>query len=69
MDVREIPSNEEKLLAFDRVTSKVMIGITRMKGIFEVISREVKSLCDEAKTRVRVGYAYSEEFEVKTGVH
>ena len=27
------------------------------------------SLCDGAKTRVRVGSAYSEEFEVKVGVH
>ena len=27
------------------------------------------SLCDGAKTRVRVGSAYSEEFEVNVGVH
>ena len=31
--------------------------------------RAVKSLYDGAKTRVRVGFAYSEEFEVKVGVH
>ena len=27
------------------------------------------SLYDDAKTRVKVGSAYSEEFEVKVGVH
>ena len=27
------------------------------------------SLCDGANTRVRVGSAYSEEFEVRGGVH
>ena len=31
--------------------------------------REVISLYDGAKTRVRVGSAYSEEFKVKVGVH
>ena len=35
----------------------------------EVIVRAVMSLYDGAKTRVRVGSAYSEEFEVKVGVH
>ena len=30
---------------------------------------EVMSLYDGAKTRVRVGSAYSEEFEVKIGVY
>ena len=41
----------------------------RKKGLFEVIVRAVMSLYDGAKTRVRVGSAYSEEFEVKDGVH
>ena len=31
--------------------------------------RAVMSLYDGAKTRVRVGSAYSEEFQVKVGVH
>ena len=31
--------------------------------------REVMSLYNGAKTRVRVAFAYSEEFEVKVGVH
>ena len=41
----------------------------RKKGLFEVIVRAVMSLYDGAKTRVRVGSAYSEEFEVNVGVH
>ena len=41
----------------------------RKKGLSEVIVRAVMSLYDGAKTRVRVGSAYSEEFEIKAGVH
>ena len=41
----------------------------RKKGLSEVIVRAVISLYDGAKTRARVGSAYSEEFEVKVGVH
>ena len=41
----------------------------RKKGLSEVIVRAVMSLYDGAKTRVRVGSGYSEEFEVKVGVH
>ena len=41
----------------------------RKKGLSEVIVRAVMSLYDSVKTRVRVGPAYSEEFEVKVGVH
>ena len=41
----------------------------RKKGLSEVMIREVMSMYDGAKTRVRVGSAYSEEFEVKVGVH
>ena len=52
--------------AFDRVPRKVMEWAMRKK---EVIVRAVMSLYDGAKTRVRVGSAYSEEFEVKVGVH
>ena len=55
--------------AFDRVPRKVMEWAMRKKGLSEVIVREVMSLYDGAKTRVRVGSAYSEEFEVKVGVH
>ena len=41
----------------------------RTKGLSELIVRAVMSLYDGAKTRVTVGSAYSEEFEVKVGVH
>ena len=41
----------------------------RKKGISEVMVRAVMSLYDSTKTRVRVGSAYSEEFEVKVNVH
>ena len=41
----------------------------RKKGLSEAMIRVVMSLYDGAKTRVRVGSAYSEKFEVKVGVH
>ena len=41
----------------------------RKKGLSEVMVRAVMSLCDGAKTRVRMGSAYSEKFEVKIDVH
>ena len=55
--------------AFDRVPRKVMEWAMRKKGQSEVMVRAVMSLYEGAKTRVRVGSAYSEEFEVKVGVH
>ena len=55
--------------AFDRVPRKVMKWAMRKKGLSKVVVRAVMSLYDGAKTRVRVGSAYSEEFEVKVGVH
>ena len=41
----------------------------RKNGLSEVMVRAVVSLYCGAKTRVRVGPAYSEKFEVKVGVH
>ena len=41
----------------------------RKKELSEVMVWAAMSLYDVAKTRVRVGSAYSEEFEVKAGVH
>ena len=55
--------------AFDKVPRKVMEWPVRKKGLSEVIVRAVESWYDGAKTRVRVGSSYSEEFEVKVGVH
>ena len=48
---------------------KVLEWATRKKGLSEAMIRVVMSLYDGAKTRVRVGSAYSEKFEVKVGVH
>ena len=55
--------------AFDRVPRKVMEWAMRKKGLSEAIVWAVMNLYDGAKTRVMVGSAYSEEFEVKVGVH
>ena len=41
----------------------------RKKGPSKVMVRAVMSLYDGAKRRVRVRSAYSEEFEIKVGVH
>ena len=41
----------------------------RKKGLSEIMVRAVMSLYDGAKTRVRVGSVYSQEFGVKVGVH
>ena len=55
--------------AFNRVPRKVMEWAMRKKGLSEEMARAVMSLYDGAKLRVRVGSAYSEEFEVNIGVH
>ena len=55
--------------AFDRMPRKVMKWAMRKKSLSEVMIREVISLYDGAKTRVRVGSSYSEELEVKVGIH
>ena len=53
--------------AFDRVPRKVMEWAMRKKGIPQVLVRSVMSLYEGAKTRVRVDFEMSEEFEVKVG--
>ena len=53
--------------AFDRVARKVLEWATGKKGMPEVLVGSVISLCEGAKTRVRVDYELSEEFEVKVG--
>ena len=55
--------------ALDKAPRKVMDRAIRKKGLSKVIVRAVMSLYDGAKTRVRVGSAYSKEFQVKVGVH
>ena len=55
--------------AFNSVPRKVIKWAMRMKSLSEVMVRAVMSLYSCAKTRVRVGSAYSEKFKVKIGVH
>ena len=43
--------------------------VTRKKGILEEMVHAVMNLDDNAKTRVRMGSEYSEDFEVKAGGH
>ena len=41
----------------------------RKKGIPEVLVRTLMSLCEGAKTRVKVDSELSVEFEIKVGMH
>ena len=54
--------------AFNRVSRKMIEWTIIEKSFLEVMIQAIVSLNDEAKTRVRVGSAYSEESEVKIGV-
>ena len=51
--------------AFNRVPRKMAEWSIRKKHLLEVMVWAVMSLYDGAKTRVRVGSAYSEGFEVR----
>ena len=55
--------------AFDRVPRKVIWWALRKLGVEEWIVRLVQGMYANAWSRVRVGEGYSEEFEVKVGVH
>ena len=55
--------------AFDRVPWKVLWWAMRKVGVEEWIVRLVQAMYDNARSRVRVGSEYSEEFEVDVGVH
>ena len=55
--------------AFDRVPRKVIWWALRKLGVEEWIVRLVQGMYANARSRVRVGEGYSEEFEVKIGVH
>ena len=54
---------------FDRVPRKVIWWALRKFGVDEWIVRLVQCMYSSARSRVRVGEGYSEEFEVKVGVH
>ena len=53
--------------AFDRVPRKVIWWVLRKRGVEELIVRLVQGMY--ANARSRVGEGYSEEFEVKAGLH
>ena len=55
--------------AFDRVPRKVLWWAMRSLGIDEWIVRLVQAMYSNARSRVRVGDSYSEEFDVTVGVH
>ena len=55
--------------AFDRVPRKVIWWALRKLGVEEWIVWLVQGMYANARSRVRVGEGYSEEFEVKVGVH
>ena len=55
--------------AFDWVPRKVIWWALRKLGVEEWIVRLVQGMYANARSSVRVGEGYSEEFEVKVGVH
>ena len=55
--------------AFDRVPWKVIWWALRKLGVEEWIVRLVQGMYANARSRVRAGEGYSEEFEVKVGVN
>ncbi|RUS71200.1 hypothetical protein EGW08_021036 [Elysia chlorotica] len=55
--------------AFDRVPRKVIWWALRKLGVEEWTVRLVQGMYANARSQVRVGDGYSEEFEVKVGVH
>ena len=54
---------------FDRVPRKVLEWALGKKELPDVLVRSVMSLYEGAKTRVRVYFDLSEEFEIKIGMH
>ena len=55
--------------AFDRVPRKILWWAMRRICIDEWIVHVVQSMYNNARSKVRVGNSYSEEFEVGVGVH
>ena len=55
--------------AFDRVPREVIWWAMRKLGVDEWLVRVVQAMYANVRSRVRVGDGYSEEFEVKVGVH
>ena len=55
--------------AFDQVPRKVIWWALRKLGVEEWIVQLLQGMYANAQSRVCVGEGYSEEFEVKFGVH
>ena len=55
--------------AFNRVLRKVLWWAIHVVGVPEWIVVIVHAMCNGAKSKVRVNGLYSDEFEVKVGVH
>ena len=55
--------------AFDRVSRKVIKWALRKLGVEEWTVQLVQGMYANARSRVRVGEGYSEEFEVRVAVH
>ena len=49
---------------FYRVTFKALEWEMKKKGISYIVVRSVMSLCEQAKTRVKVDSEFSQEFKV-----
>ena len=55
--------------AFDRVPREVLWWALRSLGVEEWAVRAIQGMYSNARSRVRVNGQYSEEFDVKVGVH
>ena len=55
--------------AFDHVPRKVILWALRKLGVEEWIVRLVHEMYANARSWVRVGKGFSQEFEVKVGLH
>jgi len=55
--------------AFDRVPREVLWWALRKMGIEEWLVKVVQSMYQDVRSRVRVNSEFSEDFEVKVGVH
>ena len=56
-------------MAFDRVPRKVIWWAMRKLGVEEWVVRLVEGMYTNTRSRVCVGNGFSEEFEVRIGVH
>ena len=54
---------------FDQVPQKVIWWVLRKLGVEEWTVQLVQGMYANVQSRVRVGEGYSEEFEMKEGVH